>query len=327
MLSRKVLILGIDCLDYYLIRKWRLKPYILDCCGYHYVGTDLYTPVIWAKFLTGVDVSTYGFDSRKILKVKRIKSLYYLYDFFKYLQKITDEKIMPFLKKELLKQVNTSPYVSSSIIKKAFLKFIISDSHEDLRISEKILLRLLQKASQVERLPKKLMEKTFVHFAIRRGLRVMPIEFPPINDNIYSLIRIMLYFYIGSPVHERQIFLNHAWKLTKITLDLLLKKLEEYDLILWYTPYIDIASHMFYKPKNLRYMLKLYTVYRKLGNEIEKVVSKVYNDAIVLIVSDHGYNPARQDHSYFGYWSINLANIEKPRTILDFERLIRRLIL
>ena len=84
---------------------------------------------------------------------------------------------------------------------------------------------------------------------------------------------------------------------------------------------------MFYKPKNLRYMLKLYTVYRKLSNEIEKVVSKVYNDAIVLIVSDHGYNPARQDHSYFGYWSINLANIEKPRTILDFERLIRRLIL
>ena len=321
MKYQKIIILGIDCLDYHLIRKWALKHYILDSFGYYFVGLNLYTPIIWAKFLTGINVEKHGFSSKRLSVIKRIKSLYYIGYPLILFKKIID--VLSQHNNRRVRKVNeTSPFN----VRNAFSKFIMLNSYSRLSLNEKIVLKLLIKAAYSERLPKKLLRKTFVNDAMNKGLRVQLIEFPPINDDTYSLIRNMLYFYVNAPPNERQFFLDYVWQATETTLDTLLKSLDDYDLILCYTPYIDVASHMFYKPKNLRRMLKLYSAYKKLGRKIEEVISKVHGGTVVLIVSDHGYSPARQDHSYFGYWSINAQIYKKPRTILDFKHLIRRLI-
>jgi len=321
MKYQKIIILGIDCLDYRLIRKWALKHYTLDSFGYYFVGLNLYTPIIWAKFLTGIDVEKYGFSSKRLSLIKRIKSLYYIGYPLTLLRKIIDA--LPQHNNRRVRKVDESSLFN---MRSTFSKFITLNSYNKLSLNEKITLKLLMKAAYSERLPKKLLRRTFVHEAMNKGLKVKLIEFPPINDDIYSLIRNMLYFYVNAPPNERQIFLDYVWRTTELTLDILSRRLNEHDLILWYTPYIDIASHMFYKPKNLAYMTRLYTAYKKLSKKIEEVISKVYGDAVVLIVSDHGYNPVRQDHSYFGYWSINAGVSKKPRTVLDFAPLIMELV-
>ena len=319
--SKKIIILGIDCLDYSLIHKWRLDHYVLDSSGYHFVGLDLYTPIIWAKFLTGIDVTKHGFNSKRLSLIKRIKTLYYVrylaHNFKKVIDKFTqhDDK--------RIREVNS---ISLFDMKNTVYKFITLDNYSRLNLNEKVVLKLLVKAAYSERLPRKLLRRTFVYEAINKGLRALLVEFPPINDNIYSLIRNTLYFYIGVPPNERQVFLDYVWRITESTLDILLKNFDNYDVILWYTPIIDIASHMFYRPKNLAYMIRLYTIYKKLGKRIERITSKLYDGAIIVIVSDHGYNPAKQDHSHFGYWSINAKIMRKPRTVLDFSPLIKNFI-
>ncbi len=319
--SKKIIILGIDCLDYNLIRKWRLDHYVLDSFGYHFVGSDLYTPIIWAKFLTGIDVTKYGFNSKKLSLIKRIKTLYYIRYLVRIFKKVIDKS--PQCNGKCTREVNGIPLFD---MKNTVSKFIMLDNYSRLSLNEKVVLKLLVQAAYSERLPRKLLRRTFIYEAINKGLRVLLIEFPPINDNIYSLIRNTLYFYIGAHPNERQVFLDYVWRITESTLDILLKNLDNYDIILWYTPIIDIASHMFYRPKNLAYMIRLYTIYKKLGKRIERIISKIYDEAIIMIVSDHGYNSAKQDHSHFGYWSINAKITRKPRTVLDFSPSIKNFI-
>ncbi len=319
--SKKIIILGVDCLDYNLIRKWRLDHYMLGSFGYHFVGLDLYTPVIWAKFLTGIDVTKHGFTSKRLSLIKRIKTLYYMRYLLYFFKGVINN--LHHYGDKCISKVNG---ISLFDVKNIVSKFIKLDNYNRLSLHERMTLKLLIKAAYSERLPRKFMNRTFVYEAINRGLRTLLIEFPPINDNIYSIVRNALYFYIGTSPNERQVFLDYVWKITDTTLDILLKNFDNYDVIMWYTPVIDIASHMFYRPKNLAYMIRLYTVYKRLGKKIEKIVSEINDDAIILIASDHGYNPVRQDHSHFGYWSINAKIMRKLRTVLDFSPLIKHYI-
>ena len=322
MKRKRIVIFGIDCLDHYLIHKWDLKNYYaLDYSGSHFAGSDLYTPVVWAKFLTGIDVTRYGFNSKRLSVIKRTKSVYHIRYFLTLFGKIIDK-----LSQRNNRRIKNVSEGSLFDMRNVFSKFITLNNYNKLSLNERIVLKLLMKAAYCERLPKKLLRRTFIYEAMNKGLRVQLIEFPPINDDIYSLIRNMLYFYIDTPPNERQIFLDYVWKTTELTLDILSRRLNEYDLILWYTPYIDIASHMFYKPKNLAYMTRLYTAYKRLGDRIKWLISEIRDSTIILIISDHGYDPIRQDHSSYGYWSFNIEVAIKPHSILDFAPLIRTLL-
>lgn len=66
--------------------------------------------------------------------------------------------------------------------------------------------------------------------------------------------------------------------------------------------------------------------YRKLANAISMYMKEVPSNIAVLIVSDHGYDPNLQEHSNYGFWSINIDDVTNPRTILDFKELILSLL-
>ncbi len=324
MKYNKLIVLGIDCLDFNLVHRWQLKEYMLDKVGYHFVGYELYTPIIWAKFLTGIDVTKYGYNITNLSRRKRLKSLFYLATpILEIAKKIN-------LKKSILYHNKTRVTCKNSILpnpSSIFTKYIKLQNPDALSFLEKIVLKLLINAARTERIPMKLYKKTFVYEAKMQGLKVAMIEFPPINDKIYSLVRNMLFFYIDKPIKERQLFLEYTWKLTIKSLQLISKIIEDFDIILWYTPYIDIASHMFYKPSCPACLLRLRIAYKRLAEKINTIVTRIenYNTAIFL-VSDHGFNPKKQDHSHFGYWTTNVSLKSQPKTVLDFAWIIRNII-
>jgi len=309
----KLVLIGIDCLDPYLVSHWRLKRYYsVGPTGFHFVGFDLYTPIIWAKMITGLPVEKYGYSSRQLSRKKRLLSLYYL-------GYLVSKMTSPHKQKK----TNTSPGREGAI-KTAVRKAIRGD---DLSLLEKVAIGLLSKAASVEKLPRKLRRKTIIHYAASKGLRPWAIEFPPFNDHIYSVLRNMLYFYIDSAPSEKKLFLEYIWELTTRTLNLLIQCIDRYDVILWYTPYIDTASHMYYRPWNIRDMTKLAAIYRRLGNLIrEKLLSMLNDDWFIVIASDHGFNPSRQDHSHYGYWSMSTTDYGKPSNVTEIAEVLKKVI-
>ena len=68
----KLLIIGLDGLDYNIVLRWNLRDYLQEYYGKHYVGfaCRLYTPILWGMFLTGINVEEHGYNLEK-LKEKR----------------------------------------------------------------------------------------------------------------------------------------------------------------------------------------------------------------------------------------------------------------
>ena len=329
----KVLILGIDCLDYNLVLKWKLKNYRLRRFGYYFVGYDLYTPIIWAKFLTGEDVTKYGFSMKRLSRIKRFKSLYYAQYPLQILLNLigrirkrkTSENVV--YSEKLLERVrgicdfkSIIMHISTMIHRNAYLSF------RNLKLRQRICLSLLLKAAEVEKLPAPLFKKTFVYHAIQRGLKVLIVQFPPINDTFYALLRNLLYFGLDTSFYQKKLFVDSLWKVTNRSLNFVLKNLDKYDIILWYTSYIDITSHLFYRLGDYKSLLQLFVAYRKLNSKIGKVLSILNEDTAVLLISDHGYDPKRHDHSFFGFWSSNFPIPRNPRVIYDFAPIIKKLI-
>lgn len=161
-------------------------------------------------------------------------------------------------------------------------------------------------------------------YAERLGLRVRLVEFPPWNDELYSLVRNMLYFYVSADESGRGRFLDLVWSATVATLRRVPSLLERYHAVFWYTPYIDVASHLYYRPRCPRCMLRLRAAYKRLERLVAETLSNLPGDTEVLIVSDHGYNPRVQDHSHYGYWSSTSAPV-KPSRAEEVADLIREL--
>jgi len=70
----RLLILGLDGLDYDLVTRWELKIFMQRVFGKHYIGDlrDLYTPIIWSCFLTGLNVEKHGYDLESLKRKRNI---------------------------------------------------------------------------------------------------------------------------------------------------------------------------------------------------------------------------------------------------------------
>jgi len=331
-LRRKLLILGIDCLDPYLVMKWHIKDFVLIKHGIHFVGYDLYTPIIWAKFLTGINVEERGFSSRNLMFKKRLATFYGLFNIItnivkKHSSQHNEEKVKNLsIFKNLSSMVKCYKNNIVEVIRRAAIKYISNDFDlTKLSLIELILIKLIMRASLIEKLPKKLYKHTFLYDARRYGLKSLVIHFPPINDYIYSILRNMLYFFVDLPSQVRMIFLESVWKLTYESINVLMNAIKEsnYELVLWYTPYIDIASHMFYR-KNIAYLIKLRIAYGKLASLVRNVIDVALSqDYDILIVSDHGFNAKKMDHSHFGYWSLSWNPPYTPNKVTDFANIVK----
>lgn len=89
-----------------------------------------------------------------------------------------------------------------------------------------------------------------------------------------------------------------------------------YELIFWYTPFLDEISHFYIRKK-----LKLMNIYFDLNKLVKKVSEKLDENDVLYIISDHGMEPVPEDprggnHSDHGFFSSNTGElIEKPQDL------------
>jgi hypothetical protein len=92
----------------------------------------------------------------------------------------------------------------------------------------------------------------------------------------------------------------------------------DYELIFWYTPFLDELSHFLIRKK-----LKLMNVYIDLNKLAKKVSEKLDEGDVLYIISDHGMepipgDPRGGDHSDHGFFSSNTGEtIKKPQDLFN----------
>ena len=281
----KLLIVGLDGLDYDIVLRWGLKQYLQKYHGKHYVGfaCKLYTPILWSMFLTGINVEKHGYSLEE-LKRKREQ------DIWKH----------NFLKKLYLLRKRVP-------IKKLGIRYL--------------LIKLgLVKPYPPSILPKHLLERTFIVELKRKGLKVSAIEIPGFNEERNEKYRTLHEKYVTKNLREKLSFLNEIIDDCRERIQQALNFIVKgYDLVFVYLPLPDIAHHLLYR--NLREIVELRKIYGSLWKMISPLISHAENYAI-LLVSDHGFRIKNQYHSKWGFWSLNIKPPFIPSKITDFKKLV-----
>ena len=296
----RVIVLGIDGLDADLVLRWRLKAFMQQHYGTHDVrvavkpGDPLYTPLIWAAFLLGKPAYSYGFD-HKLIAARRARIGYGL--------------------PEIFCKIRVKLFGTRKLgIRPLLLKLKLYD-----------IKKVVEKAHEIEALPREALKDTFPEIAKNNGYKVWAREFPSYNDSKCAEWRARALEFVGIPMKEILEELERRYQYSIELLQNAIESMESHDLILYYTPIIDWASHKFYRLDNLKYMTILATYYKKMEKNISNLLKRVRRSA-VLILSDHGFDPIKQEHSDRGFWSLNVKPPKIPRTILDFKNIILELL-
>ncbi|RLI39427.1 hypothetical protein DRO64_10530 [Candidatus Bathyarchaeota archaeon] len=296
----RVIVLGIDGLDADLVLRWRLKAFMQQYYGTHDVrvavkpGDPLYTPLIWAAFLLGKPAYLYGFD-HKLIAMRRARIGYGFPEIF---YKI---RIKLFGTRKLG-------------IRPLLLKLKLYD-----------IKKIVAKAYEIEALPREALKDTLPEIAKNSGYKVWVREFPSYNDFKCAEWRAKASEFIGIPTKDILKELEKRYQYSIELLQNVIESIENHDLVLYYTPVIDWANHKFYKLDNLKYITILAAYYKKVERSLSDLLKRVRRSA-VLILSDHGFDPVRQEHSDHGFWSLNIKPPRIPKTILDFKNIILELL-
>ena len=296
----RVFIAAIDGLEYNLVVKWDMKTFMQKKFGVHDVtvsvkpGEPLYTPLIWASFLLGEPAYKYGFDMDYI---ESRKAEYGYNIILRYLFKI---------RKTFLKNKRLG-------LREFLAKKGIFDINNVKRQSHKI-----------EVMPDSLLARTFIAECKKRGLRVLYKNIPSMPNDKYSRYRAYLFEYFNSEFNKRIEILNELYSETQKDLYYILNNINKYDLIIYYTPLIDEAHHMLYRPGKLSLMVRLRQYYGLVEKQVSLIKENLDRNDLLLIVSDHGYDPNIHEHSNYGFWSSNLPLDPEPRRITDFRWIVER---
>lgn len=293
--------LAIDGLEAELVERWRLKTYMQKYHGIHDVtiavqkGEPLYTPLIWTSFLLGEPSYRYNFTMKEI-RIKREAVGYgFLTPLYKFRLKILGKRNLG--------------------IRNLLTKLGIYN-----------LKKVAESLYNIESLPLNIREKTIVEELRRKGYKVWCSEFPGLGDAYSAKIRATFSKYFDVDLKKRKELLEEVYKHDLEVLRKTTYAVEKYDCIFSYMVSIDIANHMFYRPKNIKSIIFLSRYYKKLAIDIEKTIMTKSDSLAILIVSDHGYNPNTHEHSTYGFWSLNVRTSITPKTVLDFKNVIFNLV-
>ena len=182
--------------------------------------------------------------------------------------------------------------------------------------------KVRKKSKELELLPPNLIKKTFIEEAKRENYKVYVKEFPGYNDSLFAEARAYLSLYFSKNLNLRLKKIEEIYAVSRQLFDEVLNNIEDNDLILYYTPLIDLANHMLYRPKKLKLMILLKKYYLRIDETIRELIENWDDKAFILILSDHGYDPSIHDHSSYGFWSSNIKIKPEPQTILDFKKII-----
>ena len=298
-----MIVLAIDGLEYNFVTKWNIVEFKQATYGRHDVtiaikeGDPIYTPLIWSSFLLGKPSYLYGID----------------YESLTYKKSLIGYGRLAFLYKIKRKLLNRNIRLRPLLQKLGLFK----------------IGRIVNKLHEVEGLPPEAINHSLLGQARSLGFKVWVKDFPGLSAEVFGKYRVNVGTYLNSPVHERVRLLNEIFILSIKLLRECKGASKSNDLILYYTPLIDIANHMLCRPGNIKLMTILASYYKKLAREIQKELKCLNNNQIAcIIVSDHGYDPFKHEHSTYGFWSINIPIKikDKPRYITDFKNFILNLL-
>ena len=291
----RLVIVGLDGLDPDLVERWRMSWFKQRLYGRHYVGLikDLYTPILWSCFLTGLNVEKHGYSLSE-LKEKRDRDAFksrLLYKLYLLRKRIPVKRLG--LRKLLIKLGLVNPYPGSVM-------------------------------------PDHLLKRTFLEELKARGYSVAAIEVPGYNESRNEYYRVKIDELVTAPFRERARLVEEALEDTRERIARAIEYVDRgYEVVFVYSPLPDVAFHMAVKPGlNVKVWLRAvhYSLYRAVEELLDLAEEKGY---AVLIVSDHGFDLKNYYHSEYGFWSLN---IEPPswwciNSILDFKEGILKLVM
>lgn len=283
----KVLIIGLDGLEYTLVKNLRLENLKQKEYG-KTPHRDLFpicaTPIIWASFITGENPARNGVTTTYRLEndsMEQIKNFFVMRGIHRI------EPIYLFLMR-LIKNLGlrTRPYTK-----------------EDLERSNVDTIFNYAKRSFIVNVPCYNIEA--VDFELQRLLGRCFIE--------------------GSSAEDEERFERAVWRVfwerKKKCMQVLSERKDEYDLFMfyWHTP--DLIGHLWGGN-----FIKMWRTYVRMDDLVRDLKRFVDDKTLCLVISDHGIKKVGHygDHTNYGFYSCNFRLALKNPSIMDFKNIIQR---
>ena len=288
----KVLILGIDALEYELVEKWDLKN--LKQEEYGKVELPLYgdeepnTRIIWPCFITGKMPREMGYVTSRIFK----PPIQFFINIF-----------LPKIK-----------FVFNPQRNRESIDFISREENIKTRFSKKLYKLLAER--NVTRKPTREDIKSETIFDLFNNsfhlhIPIYDEYLPPYSNKVIHAIEDKAY----RPVFELQCIQEFKQR-TKEVFEWLEK---EWKLFMQYFWLLDGIQHVFYnQPKKIA---KFYLMFDEF---VGKVREKIDNETLLLIISDHGQKNGI--HTNYGFYSLNKPLGLKNPKLIDFRWIIEDLL-
>ena len=294
MTINKVLILGIDALEYELVQQWNLQNLMQNEYGttqlpinkedgYFYAEPN--TLIMWTSFITGEPPKIHGLDTYRVYKFPL--NLFVKYVLYKLLN-IGEKTHIPHKDKRRKKDIRDR---FSYIIKN--LNLYRMPTLKDIKTST-----IFDSNSR------------FIHCHI-------PVydkdPFPSYKKRIVEAIENKAY----KPLFEIQCSQEFYHRVNEV--NKWLDKKNEWDIFMQYFYVLDGIQHAFFN--NINKIAKYYLIFDEF---IGKIKNKLNDNILLLIVSDHGQ--INGIHTNYGFYSANKSlGLHNPR-LIDFRCIIEELL-
>jgi predicted AlkP superfamily pyrophosphatase or phosphodiesterase len=265
---KKVLVLAIDALDYYLVKKYDLPNLKQNEYGSTKLpvkeGEPIRSPAMWVSFITGESPEVHGITGRTVFKSQKLTWL----------------------------RKNIGPYLGFIKNKSKILEKIgggmTQENSEHLRVNtifdfipNSLYYNIPGYKEPDENF--ELRERTALSLENRKGYR----EIKERMEEIYTKRR------------EEFLYLLE----------------EKWELLVYHFYILDGMQHLFSWDEN--FIKNLYLRFEELA---EIVKTKVSDETLIIIVSDHGQSDGK--HTHYGFYSVNKPlNLSDPK-LIDFYQII-----
>jgi predicted AlkP superfamily phosphohydrolase/phosphomutase len=287
----RVLILGIDALDYDLVNKWDLKN--LKQLEYGKVIVPITkatvepaTEIVWPCFITGKEPKEMGFDSPVLYR----QPYKWFYD---HIYSITPSQFDDVHPENIISEKNTKRLFLdkiSSILTK--IGFFYHPSRSDIKAPTLFDNNSLKTA----------------HFHI-------PVyDKDPFPEYRKQIVDVIMKKISVSEFNEecKRSFNDRANKLIQY-----LKNNNDWNLVMMYWFCLDAIQHAFFNNK-----LKIMDFYLMFNEFIGALKSKLTSETLLLIISDHGQK--KGIHTNYGFYSCNKKLSLINPNIIEFKEILER---
>jgi hypothetical protein len=289
---RRVLILGIDAVEYDLVERWNLENLKQEEHGKTVLplqpDQEAATVVIWPCFITGEPPRRMGYST--------------IHVFPQPLQAMID-MLYPRLRKLFI------DYGAGDVTEKKSGKQSLLDSAAGLLYS----LNLAHSPCRSD-----IQASTLFDDSRWRSVHLhVPVydddAFPSYRKNVVKAIEDKAYRPILEMACKRE-FRQRASELNDW-----LERKDEWDLLMQYFFVLDAVQHVFFANEK-----KMAEFYLRFDEFVGHVRDSIDDDTLLLIVSDHGQH--RGIHTDHGFYSVNKSlNLSNPR-LIDFRGIIEDMI-